>query len=517
MRKVGLGVAAWVALTWAWGCGGTDGGGLIADTDGGEDAPSSSEDGGADVAAPPDATLDAAPDATLDARPDAPRDAPGDAPKDGPVDSPGDAPPDSPLDAPAETGADAACDSVGAPYHFHVDPLNGTDAPSSTGSGTAGGSASVGCTLKTITHALTLLPATAPAGTEIIVDVSADVQAGETFPIPVPANVHVLGAAGTIVRVRVTAGATGFQLGAAGSGLANLVLDGQSAQALRGVLATAGADADVVGVDVSGFQNAGIRAQGGALAIGGGSSLHENGTTNQPAPGLRVVGDAVVTITGGTAAVPTSFSLNTGAGIDVRENGSIKLTGTIPAAGPSGVGTVVATKNGDQGLVIQQALVTAAPFPPESVVDGLAASTNASMGVEVFGGSALRLRNGQFLKNGVDGVRVSGNPNGTAGQDFDDISRIDLGTVAGPTSYGKNVVQDPSAFNQGVGVCLALVNGPASVAQVLKAAGNVFGPAADCSTMNATLTRGGCAGNARGPVGIQGTLDTINVSMCKLN
>jgi hypothetical protein len=157
------------------------------------------------------------------------------------------------------------------------------------------------------------------------------------------------------------------------------------------------------------------------------------------------------------------------------------------------------------------------PFPPESVVDGLLAATNASMGVEVFGGSALRLRNGLFLKNGVDGVRVSGNPAGTVGQDFDDVSRIDLGTAGISPSYGKNVLQDPSAFNQGVGLCLALINAPASVAQVLRAAGNVFGPSADCSTTNATLSRGACAGNPKGSVGIQGALDTVNVSMCKLN
>ncbi len=522
MRKLGLGVTAslLVACAFVWGCGGTDGAGLIpSDGDGGGDGPAGGDDGGADAGAG-DATIDAGGDATADAGKDASRDgsrdARADAPLDAPIDAPLDAPMDAPVDAPIDAGADAACDAVGAPFHFHVDPVNGSDAPSSTGSGTASGSASSACALRTITHALTLLPASAPAGTQIIVDVTADVQTGESFPIAVPANVLVLGAAGATVRVRPTAGTSGFNLATSGSALRNLQLDGQNAQALHGIVATTGASSEVTLVDVSGFQLAGIRAQGGVLGLGGGTSSHENGTSSQAAPGLRVLGDAVVAITGGTVAAPTSFSLNTGPGIDVREAGSIKLSGTV-SVGPLGAGTVVALKNGDQGLRIEQALTTLPPFPPQSVVDGLVASTNASMGVEIFGGSAVRLRNGVFVKNGVDGVRVSGNPNGNPGQDFDDVSRIDLGTAGITPSYGKNVLQDPSATNQGVGLCLDLINAPASVGQVLKAAGNVFGPAADCSTMNVTLTRGACAGNPKGAVGIQGALDTINVSMCKLN
>ncbi len=524
MGKLGLGVAVSLLVVGAWGCGGTDGAGLITDDDAGEDAPSS-VDAGADVT-PIDATVDAGgEDATVDASPndggrkdtgaDASKDAPIDAPIDAVADTSVDAPGDAPIDAPVDA-ADAACDAVGAPFHFHVDPVNGSDAPSSTGSGTVGGRPSSGCALKTITNALSLLPVSAPAGTQIVIDVTSDVGAGETFPIDVPANVEIRGAAGTNVRVRVPAGASGVVFATSGSALRNLALDGQGATALHGIVASDGADSTILAVDITGFRLAGVRAQGGALAIGGGATLSQNGTNGQPAPGLRVLGAAMVSITGGTIGSPTSFSQNQGPGIDVRENGSITLVGA-PSVSALGAGTVVAVKNGDQGVVVQQNLVLGAPFPPASSIDGLVASTNASMGLEVLGGSALRLRNSVFLKNGVDGVRVSGNASGTAGQDYDDIARIDLGAAGASPSYGKNVLQDPSAFNQGVGLCLALVDAPASLPQTLKAAGNVFGPALDCSTTNATLTRGACAGNPKGTVGIQGSLDTMNVSMCTLN
>jgi hypothetical protein len=498
-------VLAVLALGWASGCGGSDGSGLIPpDVDSGEDSGLGSADGGADAAA--DATLDASPDATTDAGGDV-------------ADGPSDVAVDAPKDAPADVVPDASCDALGTPLHVHVDPVAGSDAPSSTGSGTTGGAASRGCAVKTLTRALKLLPVSAPVGTQIIVDVTADVQTGELFPIAVPANVEILAAAGATVRVLVPAGQSGFVLASAGSGLRALRLDGQGAQALHGVVVQAGANASVLGVDIAGFQQAGIRVQGGHLALGGGASLHDNGNASQAAPGLRVLGTATVEITGGTNAAPTSFSKNQGAGIDVRENASITLSGVVQPGGTLGVGTVLALANGASGLVIAQALVSAPPFPPESVIDGLVSAENTRSGVELFGGSAARVRNGQFVKNGIDGVRVAGSPNGAPGQDFDDISRIDLGTGGPSPSYGKNVVQDDNAPNQGVGICLALVNAPSSIAQTLRAAGNVFGASLDCSTSNPKLTQGPCAGsgNTPGTVGLQGALDALDVSMCRLN
>lgn len=264
---------------------------------------------------------------------------------------------------------------------------------------------------------------------------------------------------------------------------------------------------------MSGFALAGVRAQGsGALTIGSSSNVHRNGTQAQPAPGVRVAGTATVRLLGGTTASPTRIAQNAGAGVDVSEGGRILVSGVASTTTP-GVGDVVVTKNGGAGVVIEQALVTLPPYPPASDLDGVVSAANGGSGLHVFGGSAVKVRNSVFLKNVADGVRVSGNPSGAPGQDFNDVSRIDLGSGA---SYGRNIVQDTNTFNEGVGICLALVDVPSSVTQTLQAAGNVFAPTLDCSVTPATLQRGPCSA-AQAPIGIEGALGTIDVSICRLN
>lgn len=499
MRARFIAVGWVVAVTLGAGCGGNDGAGLFTPDDaGGVDA------GGDDGAL--DSTVDAGEDATVDAGRDASPDGGADAPVDAPLDAPADA-----------RDASVGCDPVGAPYHFHVNPVSGTDAPGGTGSGTQNGAPSSACALKTITHALSLLPPSAPAGTQIIVDVTSTIAAGESFPIAIPANVVILGAVGANVTVAVPAGTNGFGISTAGAGLANLVLDGSSQAAQNGIVSAGGALGTITGVEVMNFAAAGIRMESGKLTIDGGTYVHQNGASGSKVPGLRVLGDATATILGGTIAAPTRFSQNAGAGIDVSELATVQMTGTL-AANMLGIGTVVVDKNGAQGITIAQALVKLPPFPPASSITGVVAADNGTMGVEVLGGSALTLRGSVMLKNGMHGVNVAGNPAGAVGDDFDDIARIDLGTagIINP-SYGKNVVQDDNAFNQGVGICLALRNAPASVGQKLKAAGNIFSATIDCSQMSAVLKSNKCNAGSNGPLGITGTLDSFDVTMCSYN
>jgi hypothetical protein len=397
-----------------------------------------------------------------------------------------------------------ACDAVGPPYHFHVDPVNGSDAASSTGSSTAGGVANVACALKTITRALQLVPASPPPGTEIIVDVTSTVEAGETFPITVPSNVTIRAAATAAVTVRVPGGETGFALPNTGSALADLTLDGQAGAAQYGM--TSAGTSTLTGVDVHGFELAGVLVDGGTLTITGGSILQRNGTNSSPAPGLSVIRTAAVTITGGTNHSPTAFNENQGAGIAVEGGGSISLTG-VPGA-LAGSGTVVANRNGASGVTIGQTAAT----PPVNAIDGLVAFSNGASGIGVLGGSALRLRNSVLVNASEHGVHVTSG-SGTAG---DDLSRIDLGDPAAAAEYGRNVLQDPAVPNGGVGVCLAL-GGILPLGHTLKAAGNNFGPGLNCATTNATLMKNACNAGSKGTVGITGLLDSIDATMCKVN
>src|ERR1700722_4101061 len=91
-----------------------------------------------------------------------------------------------------------ACDVVAGNAYF-VDPVNGSDATTSTGSNKAGGATAGICAFKTIGHAISVIGKTAPAGTTITV-LSDDSNAinGETFPLDVPTNTIVQGTSASV-------------------------------------------------------------------------------------------------------------------------------------------------------------------------------------------------------------------------------------------------------------------------------------------------------------------------------
>lgn len=407
----------------------------------------------------------------------------------------------------------AACDAVAAPWYYHVDPVNGSDALASSGSGKAGGAAASSCAFKTVTHALeVILAATAgspKAGTRVIIDVASTVGAGETFPIAVPSNVTVLGAPSTLVfgaptvSVNPPSGGTGFAFASASSGLRDLFLDGGPNSATTGVSVTTGGAATLNHVFLRSFGGDGIVVSGtGTLDVTNGTGSRENNR------GLRVTGSAKATISGVTSAAPTAFSRNGADGILVDMSGSITILGApAPAAGPD-AGTVVVNDNGDSGVTIRQALGVA---PPVNTIDGLVAYRNGADGITVYGGSALTLRRSTLLRNGDNGVLVATNPAGGIGSNT--LTAIDLGTAA---QFGKNVVQTAGGdANDRVGICLDL---DAPSATALSAAGNIFGAALDCSTMAKVLTKNTCGGGTFGTVGIRTTLsNTITASMCTIN
>lgn len=400
-----------------------------------------------------------------------------------------------------------ACDAVGSPWHYYVDPVNGSDGVGTTGSGTAAGQANSVCAFKTITAAIGYVlkqsGGTPNAGTEIIVKGPSTVSNatnGETFPIVVPANVLVKGDGVSTVTVDVTAGVEGFTLDTKSSGVASLIVDGQSNTATHGIHAGTGSASTVSGVTVQNFLDEGILVDGsGVLAITGGTQSIKNGTAALPNSGLHVTGSASATITGGTNGGPTAFSNNT-QGILVDQTASIAVTG---AAGSGGVGTVVANGNASDGVYISQSIST---FPPTNTITGLVVWKSGANGIRIDGGSVLTLRSSYVLNNKGSGVLAEDNTAGTGS--YANFSNIDLGKNSS-TQWGLNTLQDSANPNASTGVCLATF---ATVGTNLNAAGNIFGTV-NCSTTAGTLTFSQC--NGASDVGSIGSAkNTITTSQC---
>ncbi|MGO9832631.1 MAG: hypothetical protein ACLP1X_00295 [Polyangiaceae bacterium] len=415
------------------------------------------------------------------------------------------------------TNACAVCDAVGAgATYVIVDPVNGKDI-ASNGSGTVGSGAveDGACAFKTITFALGHLPAGPDGGASVVDDVrvlpTGPVATGEDFPITVPAGMTIEGVGGP-VTVNETATGDGtftgvaFTLSAAGSTLSNLIIDGATT-GVRGVRATTGSTltTNLVNVEVRNFTAAGIRVElSGKLTINSGTSAHNNGSAGTEPCGLRVTGQAQVTITGG--AVPIQFNQNTQNGILVDGAGSVTITGT-----PSGTtGSVVANANLVDGIDIHQTVATA------STITGLVAMGNAEDGARFYGPSSVQVRGSIFLGNTNNGVNVL--PEG-AGANENDVAAIDLGTAV---SAGGNTFQSATTPNAFAGICLNIGTG---ASQTLQAQGNIWG-AGDGGALNCgaagTLTENtgkGCSGGVDiGGSGLSATVTAtsngVDVASC---
>jgi hypothetical protein len=428
----------------------------------------------------------------------------------------------------------SACNLVSG-NKFFVDPINGNDS-TGTGSGFSGTTAAAGCAFKTIARAITIIGATPPAGTKIVIvgklgSTTNITSATETLPIILPANVTLTTQGGPIKITLLTTGAgnpAGLRFLNNNSGVtadpaAPLTLDGNGNVSGIGILvnpATATNIASVSNVTIQNTGGDGIRVSTGVLNIGAGVVV-----TGSSADGLRVLGTIVgtaVTAAGVANIVvpagqsPTMFSGNVSHGIEVTTGGSVNVTGAPGAPVPSSNGTVVVTNNTAAGLRINQTSGTTGLAT--STIDGLVAWANPNYGARLFTGSLVKVRNSIFLANGQYGVLVSTGAAGTAaGQD---LSKVDLGT---PGSFGKNYLQTPLGAlgtNASGGICVGLstYTGGGMLTEVLPAAGNfmVSGTTAvDCSTSTATITRGTCGGFRSAGVNAAVNITTsIDASSC---
>ncbi|MDP9001458.1 MAG: hypothetical protein M3O46_15260, partial [Myxococcota bacterium] len=400
----------------------------------------------------------------------------------------------------------------GTPSYL-VDPNSGSDV------GGTGDNTTAGCAFRTIKRALQVI-GTPLTATTITVLGPATVNAGETFPIVLPANVSVTTTGGS-VQVDVPAGVAGVNLSQIGTAIgggtgAPLTIGGPHGgvnDATFGIVVgtgtgvTTGNSPQVSEVRLTNFLNDGIIVQGTGIArIGAGVTSTLNGRA-----GLHVTdtGRAIVDVASG--ATPTHFDANSTHGVLVDSGGSIRITGTVTDA-TGGVSTVTTSRNFFAGVSIQQT----AAAPPANTITGLAsfASPNGN-GIRIVAGSNVRVRDSISLNNQLSGVFVT-----TGGTTSNDISNIDLGTgVDAGGTFGGNTFQEPfssPARNTAAGVCLSVMPNAGS----LHAAGNVFG-AVNCATTAGTLTLdlGGCDNSmCTGGVCDLGIVTTtgndIDVSMC---
>ena len=246
--------------------------------------------------------------------------------------------------------------------------MNGNDAMA-TGSGMVGGVATPSCSFRTVTRALAAVGGFAVAGTQIVIvgqsGQTVPLDAAETLPIIVPANVAITTQAGPI-RLNLTASGdpnlanvAGFQLSGAGAAIAPdpaapVTIDGATNTSGIGIGVSPGAGntASLAYVVVQNTGGHGISVSNGTLSIGQGVSVTGAGTALKRRDGLNVAGGTVnIVVNAGQAT--TAFNNNTQHGIYVTGAGVINIAGVpVTATAPNGQGTVVANGNAFAGLRI---------------------------------------------------------------------------------------------------------------------------------------------------------------------
>jgi hypothetical protein len=221
--------------------------------------------------------------------------------------------------------------------------------------------------------------------------------------------------------------------------------------------------------------------------------------------GLNISGGtARITVPAGQAQ--TSFNANTENGIRVTDLGTLIVAGVS-----TGDGTVVARGNALANVFINH---TPGMAPAVSVIDGVLAlgSQSGDGGIQILGGSRVRLRNSVALGNVEAGVIISSADATAAGNA---LAEIDLGSADQP---GHNLLQAAlgSNANGGAGLCVQLAE--AAGAQTLAAAGNVFSGPRDCAQPAAGMVVKGTACTTRvdeAVVPATGTTVTVTLTSCQ--
>jgi hypothetical protein len=431
----------------------------------------------------------------------------------------------------------STCNAVSG-NKFFVDPVNGNDS-TATGSDMSGSTVAAGCAFKTVARAIQAIPPSPSAGTQIIIVgsssgttdlVASDLQTAANAII-LPANTTLTNASGPVTITLKTqankANFSGIQLQNNGSGISGnpnfpLIFNGNSKASGVGIIVNPAAAStntfNISNVTIENSGGIGIRINAGTLNIGAGVVV-----SGGAADGLLVA--AGVANISNSAGTQTLFTGNTN-GIEASGTGSVNIVGT-PTSIPSNNGTVLSSFNVNTGLRIDQTPGTVGLAV--SSVSGLVAwgngAPNVSPGVQLFGGSQVKIRNSVLLSNGTYGIQISTNGATTAAGS--DVSGMDLGTSS---DAGHNYIQAPfggAGVNGSGGLCVAfnnyapVVGQPATLAETVKAYGNDLASSAapstqvDCSTTAAAVTQGTCG--ALRSIGLNAATNittTITFGMC---
>lgn len=373
------------------------------------------------------------------------------------------------------------CDSV-TTGNYLVDPVNGDDSMA-TGSGSAAGTATAGCSFRTLSRALAIIGTAPAAGTKITIVGSASGAVAlrttgtaplETLPILVPANLTITTQTGPITLSLAGGGGgrIGFQLTGDGANLtpaagAPLTIDGASHVSGAAITVSATGTVAIANVTIANTGDDAIQVTAGTVQLGAGVTVSGAGTTASPQNGLVVTG-GTVNINNTSTSAPTVLSGNSQYGIYVSVNGVLNITGANTAT----LHSVAVQSNAQGNVVFQPTAVTT-----RSTIDGLYSSGSGGDGLRIAAGTNIRVRNSIFRNNTGNGIHiVARDPSATTL-----LANLDLGTAA---SQGKNQLQSAAtgSANLGAGLCVDF-GANAGTTDVLKAAGNSFANR-DCSATN---------------------------------
>ena len=341
------------------------------------------------------------------------------------------------------------------PGTYYVNPSAGSD----TG---VGSNSSPVCSFRTLKRALAVIGRPATTTTIIVVGDSTTVlDAGERYPIDVPANVQIKAATGPIKIVAQDA----FRISGGNTSVSGFALTGTGRK--NGFQISTQNDNEkftLSKTDIGSYGADAILIKRGLLLLDVGVNVHDN-TGNAifvGGPGASVLSTAALAATG---ANPVTLNTNGGYGIQVMKGGVIELHG-FPAT-PS----IAIRDNVKGGVRVEAAAVGG--------LDGVVESgSTGGAGIDTVPSATMKVRNSSFLGNKF-GASVVGQL-GVAS----DVSSIDFGDSAGGGAKGGNTFQVSGASstpNTLAGICLAAGYNVASPLDTLRAAGNIFSGARDCS------------------------------------
>jgi hypothetical protein len=392
---------------------------------------------------------------------------------------------------------------------YYVDPLAGTNDPSSTGA--------MNCPVRTLARAFAILDASrrAAAGARATIAIVNDgvapivgAASGEVFPIQPPANVTINALDPTknlpiVLNVRAPLPPgyppynSSFVMAQPGVVISSLVIEGNFET--NGIYP--GPDTSIDHVTLRNL-SMGIEVEETLFEDGGGGTYFS--TTIGPGVvvqgceyGLWAMGRNTITIRGGRGRDHTSFSGNA-YGIFIRDNNSLNIDGAgIDPAHPD-ESDVDTDSNSQAGLAM--AVYGLSNHLPCSV-RGLHSSHNP-IGAWLGACDHLKMRGSYLGDNQQAGVSIS---TAAAGESCAQILPpwpLDLGNLAAGDP-GRNIFQAASGTDAGSSICIRVRTG------TVLATGNIFGTV-DCAAPGTITWSDNCSSGAD----VGGLTKAIDISNC---